>query len=183
MKIRYRLLLPALCFLTVLPSLQSAGTDDSAKPDIPASLSVPPSQGLLLTLTARGVQIYECRPTLIDPGKFEWAFKAPEADLFSANGQKVGRHYAGPTWELADGDKVVGKLKAKADSPGGKGVPWLLLDATAHSGTGVMSRVQSIQRVDTVGGNPPAEPAEKALAGNERRVEYTATYRFYGAKP
>ena len=147
-----------------------------------SSLEVPANQTLALTLTAKGVQIYECRAVAGDPAKFEWAFKAPEADLFDAQGHKVGRHYAGPTWELADGGKVVGKLKVKADAPDGKGVPWLLLDTAQASGT-VLGKVQSVQRVDTVGGMTPTESANATKAGQEKRVEYTAIYRFYVANP
>lgn len=162
----------------------------SAEPALPANLAAPADQVLALTLTARGVQIYECRPVPNEPGKSEWAFKAPEADLFDAQDRKVGRHYAGPTWELTGendgggGSKVVGRVKAKADAPDGKGIPWLLLEAAQTSGDGVLGRVQSIQRVDTAGGQAPTdEKADSAKAGQERRVAYSATYRFYTAKP
>ena len=148
-------------------------------PAIPASLETPANQKLELTLTARGVQIYECRPVQGDPAKFEWIFKAPEADLFDADGHKVGRHYAGPSWELTGGGKVVGHVKAKADAPDGKGVAWLLVEATENSGGGILGRVRSIQRVGTVGGKTPAEAAGQTNAGQERRVEYSATYRFF----
>ena len=151
--------------------------------DTPTALAVPSSQELALTLTARGVQVYECRAVTAESGKYEWAFKAPEADLFDADGKEVGRHFSGPTWELTDGGKVVGKLRAKADAPDGKGIPWLLLDAAEVSGSGVLGKTVSIQRVNTAGGLPPAEPADAAHAGQLRRVDYTATYLFYIAKP
>jgi hypothetical protein len=150
---------------------------------VPPGLEVPAGQVLALVLAARGVQIYECRPVADQPGKFEWAFIAPEAELFDPEGQKVGRHYAGPTWELNDGDKVVGRLKAKADAPDGKGVPWLLLEAASSSGGGIMGSVASIQRVDTKGGKAPAKGAVSAAVGHQVRVPYTATYKFYIAKP
>ena len=149
---------------------------------VPANLEAPANQSLALVLTAQGVQIYECRPVPGEPAKFEWAFKAPEADLFDADGRQVGRHYAGPTWELNDG-KVIGRVKAKADAPDGQGIPWLLLDAAQASGSGVLGKVQSIQRVNTFGGKPPAEKADQSKAGQVIRVDYTATYRFYVAKP
>ena len=149
---------------------------------VPAALEVPADQSLALTLTAKGVQIYECRPSPTGPAQFEWVFKAPEADLFDAQGHKVGRHFAGPTWELTDGGKVVGKVEAKADAPDGRGVPWLLLEATEASGT-VMGKVRSIQRVNTAGGNAPAARPDPAQAGKQLRVDYTATYRFYVARP
>ena len=149
----------------------------------PASLEVPSNQTLALTLTAKGVQIYECKPLTSDPTKFEWAFKAPEADLFDAQGHKVGKHFAGPTWELTDGSgKVVGRVKAKADAPDGRGVPWLLLEAAQATGSGIMGKVQSIQRVDTVGGKAPIGQPDSTKVGKEVRVEYTATYKFYVAK-
>ena len=82
-----------------------AGPATPPLPAVPASLEAPANQKAALTLTARGVQIYECRPVQGDPTRFEWVFKAPEADLFDAAGHQVGRHYAGPTWELTDGGK------------------------------------------------------------------------------
>ena len=149
---------------------------------LPTSLEVPADQTLALTLTARGVQIYECRAVPGEPTRFEWAFKAPEADLFDAQGRKVGRHFAGPTWELTDGGRVLGKVKAKADAPDANGAPWLLLEAVQASGP-ILGKVQSIQRVDTVGGNAPTGGADATQVGAEWRVGYTATYKFYVAKP
>ena len=172
-----------LCFLSMPTS--SRGTDAApfALSDIPPALAAPAGQQAVLVLSARGVQIYACRPVPGDPAKFEWAFQAPEADLFDPRGTKVGHHYAGPTWELTDGSNVIGRLKAKADAPDGKGIAWLLLEASEHHGTGALDKVLSIQRVSTVGGKNPAEAADQSKAGQERRVEYTATYVFYVAKP
>ena len=154
--------------------------------EIPAALRPPGDQALALTLTARGVQIYECRAAASDIAKSEWVLKAPEADLFDAQGKKVGRHYGGPTWELSEGDgsKVVGRVKAKADAPDGQSIPWVLLEAAAGSGggNGVMRRVRSIQRVNTVGGQAPAG-TDGVKAGQEARVDYTATYHFFVSKP
>lgn len=155
----------------------------SSSPAIPANLEPSSDQTLAIVLTAKGVQIYECRPVPGEPARFEWAFKAPEADLFDAQGQKVGRHYAGPTWELDTGGKVVGRVKAKADAPDAQSIPWLLLEAAESKGEGVMRKVLSIQRVDTVGGKAPAEGAGQAKSGQEIRVEYAATYRFFVPKP
>lgn len=148
-----------------------------------AALAAPADQERALVLYANGVQIYECRAVPGESGKYEWAFKAPEADLSDEEGNKVGRHYAGPTWELTDGGKVVGKIKAKADAPDGKGIPWLLLEAIENSGPGVLGKARSIQRIDTMGGQAPAEPADASKAGQERRVKYLAAYVFYIAKP
>ena len=171
-----------LCWL--VPALVALADPTPTPPPVPASLAVPANQTLALTLTAEGYQIYEWRAVAGQPGKFEWAFKEPEADLFDAQGHKVGHHSAGPTWELTDGGKVVGKVKAKADAPDGNGVPWLLLDAVQASGS-ILGQVKSIRRINTVGGKaPPPETGPTAMvAGRGAQVGYTATYEFYVAKP
>ena len=182
--------LTLLCCLALWPGATTTGAEPPSAPTVPASLAAPADQTLAFTLTARGVQIYGCRPVAGEPAKFEWALVGPEADLFDAAGKKAGRHYAGPTWELTEGDggKVVGRVRAKADAPGGAGVPWLLLDAVATPGTGdnpgVMGRVRSIQRIDTVGGAVPKDDVpDQSKVGQQRRVDYTAKYCFYVVKP
>jgi hypothetical protein len=99
--------------------------------------------------------------------------------LFDSAGNKIGRHYAGPTWELSDGSKVGGKVVARADAPDGKAIPWLLLDATSHTGTGRLAGVSAIQRINTAGGTPPGQPCDLAHLNAEVRVPYEATYFFY----
>src|SRR5712671_6274282 len=150
---------------------------------VPASLAVPDTQVLSLEALATGVQIYECKAgTGNNPAQFEWAFKAPEADLFDGAGTRIGKHYAGPTWESNDGSKVVGEVKAQDTGPDSGAIPWLLLSAKSTSGTGAFSQTKSIQRVHTVGGKAPTEPCSQAQAGKVARVGYKATYYFYVAK-
>ena len=93
------------------------------------NLKVPATQTLSLETRATGVQIYDCKPNKDDPTRFEWVFKAPEADLFDPAGTKIGKHYAGPTWESNDGSKVVGEVKARDDGPDANAIPWLPADA------------------------------------------------------
>ncbi len=45
----------------------------------------------------------------------------------------------------------------------------------------IMGKVESIQRVGTVGGATPSDAANATHLGDEKRVEYCATYKFYGA--
>ncbi len=97
-------------------------------------------------------------------------------------GSTIGKHYAGPTWEAADGSKVVGQKTAQADAPEAGAIPWLLLTTKSNEGAGVMARVKTIQRVDTHGGKAPAEGCDAAHDGAEVRVPYTATYYFHGAR-
>ena len=134
-------------------------------------------------LRATGFQLYECRATKEDPARFEWAFKAPEADLFDATGRLIGRHCAGPTWEGLDGSRVVGEVKAKDTSLSGGSIPWLLLEARSTAGSSLFSRVLSIQRLDTVGDAAAGEVPGASQAGRNLRVPYTATYVFYVGKP
>src|SRR5258705_7545694 len=157
----------------------NVGTD----PVVPDNLKVPAGQTLSLVSRATGVQIYECSAGKTDPAKFEWAFKAPEADLFDLSGRKIGKHYAGPTWESNDGSKVIGEVKARDDGPDANAIPWLLLNAKSTSGNGVFGKTQSIQRVNTVGGKAPVGGCTQAQAGKDARIAYRATYYFYVPRP
>ncbi|WP_317205644.1 DUF3455 domain-containing protein [Janthinobacterium sp.] len=149
---------------------------------VPPRLKAPPGQALALEARASGVQIYTCAPRPDDPARYEWRFKAPEADLYDAAGAKIGRHYAGPTWEAADGSLVVGELMAHDRGPDPRAIPWLLLGAKSHAGSGLLSDTSSIQRLYTTGGQAPGSGCDRAGAGRESRVPYTATYYFYAAR-
>jgi hypothetical protein len=163
--------------------IASASPKSETAAAIPDTLKLPDTQKTSLEVKATGVQIYACSASKTDPSKFEWTFKAPEADLFDGAGTKVGRHYAGPTWESTDGSKVVGELKAKDDGPDPAAIPWLLLTSKSTSGTGVFARTLSIQRLNTVGGKAPADGCDQSNAGKEARIAYKATYAFSVAKP
>jgi hypothetical protein len=156
----------------------------AAPPEVPDKLKVPADQTLAVDLQATGVQIYVCGARKDDATKFEWTLKAPEAELFDATGKKVVKHYGGPTWEADDGSKVVGELKARDDGPDSNAIPWLLLTAKTVSGSGMLGKTTSIQRLQTVGGKaPPDGCSEAAQAGKEVRIPYRARYVFYAAKP
>lgn len=151
-------------------------------PPLPENLKAPADEMLALEAAATGVQIYECAAGKDQPARFEWVFKAPEAELFDRAGKKIGKHYAGPTWEANDGSKVAGQVKARDNGPDPGAIPWLLLTAKSNSGGGVFGRTTSIQRINTVGGTAPAEGCSQAQAGKQARVPYKATYNFYVAK-
>ena len=151
-------------------------------PDVPAALGAPSSQVLSAELHASGVQIYSCNPNKDDPTRFGWVFDAPEADLLDRSGKRIGRHYAGPTWEANDGSSVVGTVIARDDGPDPTAIPWLLLHATSTTGHGIFSKTQSVQRLHTVGGKAPADGCDRTQSGKQVRVPYTAEYRFYVLK-
>jgi hypothetical protein len=150
-----------------------------AVPSVPENLKTSATEVMILEAQGKGVQIYECKAGAKDSGKFEWVFKAPQANLFDNTGKMIGKHYAGPTWEANDGSKVVGKLKAQDSGPDPNAIPWFLLAAKSTSGNGLLSSVTSIQRLNTEGGKAPAEGCNQTMADKEIRIPYTATYYFY----
>jgi len=159
-------------------SATAQGTTANAE-DIPTILVPPASSVLLFELRARGVQIYACEAKPDDASAFVWTFKAPEAELFNERGDLVGTHFAGPTWQGQDGSAVVGAVLERADAPDTGAIPWLLLEAKEHAGSGAFSTVTHVQRLDTVGGVAPAEGCDEAHAGAQVRAPYQATYAFF----
>ena len=149
-------------------------------PSVPAALEAPAGSTLMLRYRAEGAQIYTCKASEGAATAFAWVFKAPQASLLNDQCAAVGTHFAGPTWKItADESAVVGMKAAEAPSPTPNAIPWLLLKATSTTGTGLMNSVVAVQRVDTVGGVPPASECSAAVQGTEVRVPYTATYYFY----
>ncbi|MEH2263521.1 DUF3455 domain-containing protein [Nostoc sp.] len=164
-----------------------AGTMEPPQPiadvaAIPDSIKVPNGEQLLLKASAKGSQIYICKLKSESPEQYEWTLKAPDAVLLNEQGQGLGKHYAGPTWEAKDGSKVVGKLKSKADAPQEDAIPWLLLEAQSHEGNGIFRQVNWIQRINTVGGKAPVKGCDKSSQNQEIPVNYTADYLFYNIK-
>jgi hypothetical protein len=146
---------------------------------IPDNLKVPSGNVLLFKTFASGTQIYTCAARTDDPNAFAWTFKAPDAELWNDASEKLGTHYAGPTWEGNDGSSVVAEVASRADAPNPGAIPWLLLKAKSTSGAGVFTNMTYIQRLETVGGVAPAEGCDQSTVGMERAVGYAATYAFY----
>jgi hypothetical protein len=141
---------------------------------VPESLKPADNESLKRIISAKGVQIYECRDQ-------NWVFVAPEAELFDSRGNLIGRHYAGPSWEATgDGSRVVGTVKSRADAPEAGALPWLLLSTKSVGGRGYFSDVTSIQRVATHGGVAPGSGCTRD--GLQARVSYTADYYFFHAR-
>jgi hypothetical protein len=145
---------------------------------VPAQLEPGPSEAPAMTVAAKGVQIYECRNRK-DAAGYEWVFVAPEAELFDARGQMVGRHGAGPSWEASDGSKIVGTVRERVDAPIAGAIPWLLLATRSVGPEGSFSKVTSVQRVNTVGGVAPKADCNADTIGTMARIAYTADYRFF----
>ncbi|MCW8087340.1 DUF3455 domain-containing protein [Sabulicella glaciei] len=138
--------------------------------------AVPPGLTVVATTHAQGAQIYECRAGA--DGRLSWAFREPVATLLE-EGRTVGRHYAGPSWELADGGHtVVGRVAERLPGAGTGDIPWLRLEVTERRGAGHGRRlgpVTVILRVNTAGG---VAEGPCPMAGAFRAVPYAADYVF-----
>jgi hypothetical protein len=172
----------AALLLALLVAACAGPQAPTSKVTVPDKLKPGPNESLMMVVPARGVQIYECRARTDQAGMYDWAFVAPEADLFDARGRQIGRHYAGPHWEATDGSKILGTVKDRADAPVVGAIPWLLLAAKSVGPAGAFSKVTSIQRVNTVGGVAPKTDCSQATARTPARVDYTADYYFFTAR-
>ena len=139
-----------------------------------------PGQHPLLTLTAKGVQIYTCKQ--VDEAT-RWTFHAPEATLFDEKEAKAGTYTAGPLWRYKDGSSVKAEIIATNPAPVPDSIPWLLLKAVSSQGSGLMTRVDSIRRTATHGGIAPADGCDAEHLNTVTRIPYTATYTFYSLRP
>jgi hypothetical protein len=128
---------------------------------------------LVMTAHATGAQVYECRAN--DAGKLAWQFREPIATLM-IDGKTVGRHFAGPVWEMSDGSAVSAKVSAQSPGASANDIPLLRLDVAARHGSGLISGVTTIQRLNTRGGR--ADGACDS-AGAFLSVPYSADYAFY----
>jgi hypothetical protein len=90
---------------------------------------------VIATLHAEVAQIYECKPDTSKPvaqaRALTWQFREPIATLMVA-GRSVGRHYAGPSWDLVDGGAMKGKLVTSTPAPTANDIPWLELEVVDH---------------------------------------------------
>ena len=149
---------------------------------VPAKLRPGADESLAMIVAAKGVQIYECRAKKDQSSDYEWAFVAPEAELFDAAGSRIGKHYAGPTWESNDGSKTVGTVRESAAAPETDSIAWLLLAAKPVGPAGAFSKFTSVQRVSTAGGVAPTTGCSPGATGTRARINYTADYYFFARK-
>lgn len=148
-------------------------------PTVVAAIQAPAGATVVQHFHATGTQDYTCKGTALpDAGtSYSWGSSIPDAKLLQGTCQ-VGTHYAGPTWAFtADGSTVVAARVAGETHAGT--IPWLLLKAVSNTGTGVMSNVTFIQRVDTTGGVSPTDPCDAGHVNEARKVDYTAEYYFF----
>ena len=151
----------------------------TAEQSVPPELQPPAAEQLLVQVHAKGDQIYVCKA---GGPQAAWTLKAPDAHLYDKDGKAFGKHFAGPSWQANDGSQITAKAAANVASPEPDSIPWLLVKVVSHSGDGVLSRVTSIQRLNTKGGKAPASGCDATHAGQEVRVPYSADYLFFAPK-
>ena len=155
---------PCLMLLAAMAGRASAA-------ELPDAIAAP-GETTVLSVHAEGAQVYECKAGT--DGKLAWAFREPIATLLS-DGKTTGRHYAGPNWEHADGSAVVAKAAGNAPGATAADIPWLKLEVTTHRGSGLLTPVTTVQRINTHGGKLDGA-CEKA--GEFKSVPYSADYVF-----
>jgi Protein of unknown function (DUF3455) len=174
---RYKMLGPLLAAVAIFAGplcLQFAAQD------IPQAIRAPEGEQVVLRVHAKGDQVYVCQSGVT---RNAWRLREPDAQLFDPDGKLVGKHFAGPSWQVNDGSKVRGEAEANAPSPDKNSIPWLRLKVISHEGTGVLSPVTTVLRINTKGGATASETGcDEAHAGKELRVPYEADYVFYAPK-
>jgi hypothetical protein len=161
-----------------LMGLVACASAPAPSPATPVALDPGRSVRALTTVSASGVQVYECRSG-VGAAAPAWTFVAPEAELFDERGRSIGSHGAGPYWQGLDGSRVVGSVRARADAPVPGAIPWLLLATRSTGSVGVLSPVSFIQRLHTEGGVAPAGGCDATSIGRQTRVGYRADYRLF----
>jgi Protein of unknown function (DUF3455) len=151
--------------------LSGLGVSAKAQTPLPDAIAAP-GETIVLTVHAEGAQVYECKAGA--DGKLAWAFREPIATLL-VDGKTVGRHYAGPNWEHIDGSAVVGKAAGNAPGATADDIPWLKLQVVSSRGTGVLTGVTTVQRINTKGGKLDGA-CDKA--GAFKSAPYSADYVF-----
>jgi len=156
-----------MALLLLSGSLASA----AAQTPLPDAIAAP-GETTVLSVHAEGAQVYECKAGA--DGKLAWAFREPIATLL-ADGKTIGRHYAGPNWEHSDGSAVVAKVAGNAPGATADDIAWLKLQVVSSRGSGVLTGVTTVQRINTRGGKLDGA-CEKA--GSFKSAPYSADYVF-----
>jgi len=158
--------LSSLILLTLLLPVASGHAQ------VPEAIAAP-GETLVVRVHAEGAQVYDCKTDA--SGQLVWQFREPIATLIEG-GKTIGRHYAGPHWELDDGSVVAAKGVGRAPGATAQDIPLLKLEVTSRRGSGRLADVTTIQRLDTKGGVAEGRcPSAGALLS----APYSADYAFY----
>lgn len=138
-----------------------AASPSQAAEVVQAALQPPAGYTVAFTAKATGVQIYT---STAEAGAPKWTFEAPLAELSGTAG--AIHHYAGPSWEAADGSKVTRDTATPVitvpAADASRDIPWLLVKVVADPTAGALSKVAYVQRISTEGGVAPSTPPARA---------------------
>ena len=139
------------CLRGLVPALATAllaspATAQTVPADTPAAFGVA-GRAVVATLHGVGAQIYQCKAGA--DGKAAWVFREPVATLIQ-DGVTLGRHFAGPTWALADGGVVKGKVAATAPGAAPTDIAQLKLDMIDHQGAGLLKDATAVLRLSLI---------------------------------
>ena len=143
-------------------------------PTIPEPIKPPPGSRFVgAYVVASGTQNYTCVvPDGATTGAFTGA-SVPEAQLIGTGGRL--HHFAGPSWQSLRDKSLVTAVRLAGSTVTGA-IPELLLQVATHSGKGVLSRADYINRLHTSGG---VAPTGSCTAGQTAAVPYGAVYVFW----
>ncbi len=147
-------------------------TGEARAAGVPEAISSP-GMTVVAQFHAVGDQIYGCQAD--KSGALSWVFREPLATLLDGSGKTVGRHFAGPRWMLDDGSWLKGATVASAPGTSPDDVAWLKLKAVEHGGSGMLSDVSVIQRINVKGGQLAGRCRTQ---GELKLIPYSADYIF-----
>ena len=168
--------------------------DRVARPLVPSNLVVDDAYQPFLVGHAIGTQNYICAALA---GGIDWLPIGPQATVFDANFEQILTHFQSrnpippnaiqATWQHSKDTSAVWAVRLRGSTDAGYVAPgaieWLLLQVTATqfgpNGGGKLTETVFIQRVNTVGGKPPAGECTAAALNNRALVPYEADYYFY----
>ncbi|WP_297461917.1 DUF3455 domain-containing protein [Ferrovum sp.] len=161
-----------LVFLT----LSSCATNQVDK--MPASLTPPPDQKMILQAMGEGVQTYTCEKSGDDA--YAWVASGPVADLYDGTGNALASLTQGPRWSTPEGSAITGVVVASAPAlKEDEDIPWVLWKRGDATGKGILARVTSIRQIRTRGGLAPAKGCTAEKVGKITKATYAATYQFF----
>jgi len=187
-----------LALTILLP--HAAHADDIVPPIVPDRIQVLAPNEVFLIGHAAGSQNYVCVPSGTG---VDWSLFTPEATLFNDSIQQVTTHFFSvnpnpddrgairATWESSKDSSAVWAaatgVATFATDPAfvrPDAVAWVRLAAVGvepgPTGGDRLSRTTFIQRINTVGGLPPATGCTQATdLGKRAFIPYTADYVFY----
>jgi hypothetical protein len=200
----------ALAVAFAVSMSQPAYAGQVTPPKVPDNLKVPEGNKAFLVGHAFGTQNYFCKPSSSPPGVAYALFTPeatlfsedggqvithffspnPDPDDPNTSAKVVADGAIRATWQHRDSSSIWAKVRSNPDGTNGsaivdpKSIAWLLLEAVGTedgpTGGDTLTKTTFVQRVNTVGGNPPSTGcASPADVGNQAFVDYTADYFFY----